>query len=178
MLLKEIPEELLILLSVYLIEPPIIIDSIGWDLNNNYQIKYNQKELQKSYNNFQNIVEYYIFNYNIKTIYKLHNIIYYLNTSFRKHIPTFLFSDKIFKLYPYITYKSLISLEFDSELSINKKIKNIESIHIISIEEIKTNIINELNYNINQYISLENIFQYDNYPFYLYLLDSLNFYIY
>lgn len=168
---KYIPIELLYHLSTFLIEPSLIITNIGWDKNNKYKISYSKSEAKKSLSNFDNIINYYITTYKLTNIYSLYEHIYYLNTSLRKFTPTYIFVDDIFKKYPYITYKSLIELEFDIELDLIKKTKLIEKLHKKNIKFLQYDIIRQLNY----YIIKFNNFNYTgcNYPFYLYILDII-----
>ncbi len=166
-----IPIELLYYLSTFLIEPPLIITNIGWDRTNKYKISYSKLEAKKSLSNYYNIINYYITTYQLTNIYSLYEQIYYLNTSLRKFTPTYIFVDDIFKKYPYITYKSLIELEFDCELDLIKKTKIIERLHKKNIKFLQYDIIRQLNY----YITKFNDFKYTDcsYPFYLYILDIM-----
>lgn len=172
---KYIPIELLYYLSKYLLEPSLIITNIGWDKTNKYIISYSQSEANKSLSNFDNIIKYYITSYKITNIYLLYEHIYYLNTSLRKFTPTYIFADNIFKKYPYITYKSLIELEFDSQLDLVKKTKIIEKLHKKNIRWLQHDIIRELKYFIIKYHEFKFLAEYKecNYPFYLYILDII-----
>ena len=170
-----IPIELLYYLSKFLIEPSLIITNIGWDQNNKYKITYSKLEVTKSLSNFNNIIKYYITSYKLNNIYSLYEHIYYLNTSLRKFTPTYIFVDDIFKKYPYITYKSLIELEFDCELDLVKKTKIIERLHKKNIKWLQYDIISELNYFIMKYNDFKYVAGHKecSYPFYLYLLDII-----
>lgn len=172
---KDIPIELLYYLGKYLLEPSLIITNIGWDKTNKYIISYSKLEANKSLSNFDNIIKYYITSYKINNIYLLYEHIYYLNTSLRKYTSTYIFVDNIFKKYPYITYKSLIELEFDYELDLVKKTKIIEKLHKKSIRWLQYNIIRELKYFIIKYHEFNFLVEYKkcNYPFYLYILDTI-----
>jgi len=174
-----IPVEILYILSDYLIEPSLIITNIGWDKNNKYFIDYSKNDYRKSLDNYYSIIKYYIVNYKINTIDSLYTHIYYLNSSFRKFVPTYIFAEDIFNKYSYIPYKTLIELEFDIELNIIKKKKQIENIHLKCIQQNKSNLIKELNYHIQKYIQFKYVSNPDliNYPFYIYLFDTIIFYL-
>jgi hypothetical protein len=147
---QQFSNEILFNISLYLIEPPIDIISIGW-YNNKYKIQFCKKSFYKKLNIYSNIIKYYIFKNEYGKLFTLYITIYNLNQSLRKYIPTYVFADKIFKLYPYISYSSLISLEYDTELNFQKKIKQIEKCHLSSINNIKKFILRELNYFIYYY---------------------------
>jgi hypothetical protein len=179
---KYIPIELLYHLSTFLIEPSLIITNIGWDRNNKYKLSYSQSEANKLLSNFDTIINYYITTYKLNNIYSLYEHIYFLNTSLRKFTATYTFVDDIFKKYPYITYKSLIELEFDTELDLIKKTKIIEKLHKKNIKFLQYDIINQLNYYITKFNDFKYIHSYNieseeykgcSYPFHLYILDIL-----
>lgn len=186
--LTYLPTEILLYLTNFLIEPPIVITDIGWNNKNNYLIKYDKQIFNNNLNQYYQIIKFQITNNQITNnqitnIYSLYTIIYNLNTSLRKFIPTYIFSDIIFKKYRYIEYKSLISLEFDYQLDLKKKEKYIEEIHIKSINSHKIKIIKELEFYIKKYndflyyipnhqnnIIINNIY---NYPFSMYIFDII-----
>lgn len=175
MITNYIPIELLYHLSTFLIEPSLIITNIGWNKTNKYKIYYSKSEAKKALSNFDNIINYYITTYKITNIYSLYEHIYYLNTSLRKFTPTYTFVDNIFKKYPYITYKSLIELEFDYELDLIKKTKIIEQLHKKNIRWLQCDIIRELKYFIIKYHEFKFLAEYKecSYPFYIYILDII-----
>ena len=180
-----LPIEILLYLTNFLIEPPIVITDIGWNKKNNYIIKYDKQNFYKNLKQYYQIIKFQIYNNNITDIFSLYTIIYNLNSSLRKFIPTYIFSDIIFKKYKYIEYKSLISLEYDCQLNLKQKEKNIEDIHIKSIFYHKIKVIKELNfyikkyndflyyipYHINNTNSLNNTINY--YPFPIYVFDII-----
>jgi hypothetical protein len=176
---KYIPVEILYILSDYLIEPSLIITNIGWNKENNYIIDYSKIDYRNSLEHYYGIIKYYILKYKIETIYVLYTHIYFLNSSFRKFLPTYIFSERIFNKYTYIPYNTLIEVEFDTELNLIKKKKQIEYLHLKCLQNIKLKILKELKYHIEKYIEFKNISNPDlvNYPFYLYFLDTIIFYI-
>lgn len=147
---KEFSNEILYNIANFLIEPALDITSIGW-IDNEYQITFCKESLQTKLNIYSNIIKYYIFKNEYIILFTLYTTIYNLNQSLRKYIPTYIFEDRIFKLYPYISYQSLINLEYDTELNIMKKIKQIENCHLASIANLKKIILQELNYFIYYY---------------------------
>jgi len=184
-----LPKELLIYISNYLIEPTLIITNIGWNkYTNNYYLEYDKIHFQKSLKKYHDVIKYQIINNNINNLYNLYLEINNLNNTLRKYMPTYIFSDIIFKKYKYITYRSLINLEYDKELNIQNKEIEICNIHIASINNIKKNILKELKFFIKKYFEFQTnshinkqnnllINIYIQYPFYLYILDNIQFYI-
>lgn len=165
-----LPNELLSHISLYLIEPTLHITSIGW-FDNKYDIKFCKKLYMIKLNIYHNIIKNFIFNNEYNNIFTLYTIIYNLNQTLRKYLPTYIFEERIFKIYPYISYPSLINLEYDSELNIVKKIKDIEKCHLSSIKNLKKYILQELQYFIYYYnqTNYQNTF-YSYYFNYYYIL--------
>lgn len=164
LIVSQLPNELLSNIALYLIEPNINILSIGWK-NNKYSIKYCQNSYNTQLNIYHNIINYYIFNNEYYNLFNLYKTIYNLNTSLRKYLPTYIFADSVFKSYPYLSYQSLIKLEYDTELNIKKKIKDIELCHINSIKNLKKYTIRELSYIIYYYNKTN--YDIDFYSYYL-----------
>lgn len=175
---KFLNSDLLIHLSQYIIEPNLIILMIGW-VDDKYKFTYNKKELDILYKNMHSLIRYFIKHYNVQTIIHLHKIIYDINSSFRHELPTYIFIHNIFTVYPYISYKELIRLEYDKSLNISNKLKAVEELHLLSIKKLKDNIINELNYNIEQYNELILIHKFTDltYPFNYFILDTIYLYL-
>ncbi len=176
--LSKLPNDILYNLSLFLIEPYIYINKIGWDFHNKYFIKYTIYDYNDTIYNYYNIIDLYIYQNYFNNIFQLYDTIFHLNTSFRQNLPTYIFNDFIFKTYPYITQNDLIKIEYDSSLNIFEKCKQIELIHINSLIKLKKKIITELNHYINEFLIFNSsyngiVLNINNINFYNFILTIL-----
>ena len=173
-MITSLSNELLSKMAFYLIEPSMDILSIGWKDN-----KYTIALCKNSYNNkliiYHDIINYYIFKNEYNNLFSLYNTIYNLNNSLRQYTPTYIFKERIFKIYKYISYPLLIGLEYDKEVNITKKIKEIENCHLIAISNLKKYILKELKYFIYYYNNIYSEISFNSYYFHSYYFN--NYYI-
>jgi hypothetical protein len=184
MLFNNLPLELLLKLSEYLLEPQIYITNIGWNKSKKYKITYSKKEFNKKLDYYINIIKYQIKYFIINDIFSLYEIIYNYNKAFRKFNPTYIFIDKIFQKYKFLSYSDFLNLEYSTNLNISKLEYKLETIHTFSINNSYICLLKELQFFIKKYNKFTNKYIFDDnnfnyyflYPFHMYLLDILPFY--